>query len=252
MSVDHILAALRLPPEARVDKRVPKTLLLEQGAPTAADKRLLRDGIEEFTWIAALKPTTGGPAAYRDDVRDYPEIAVLQVTLRPEAKRERLHALIHRAIPYPCLLVSRHGEVITLSLAHKRRSQGEAAAWVTDAPEVIDLHPAPEAEPIREKFLATLALDSRPVEELRDLYQGWIDAVLALRVARLTGLFLVRHGPEAAHACRDGLDQLARLNRELASVRLRAAKEKQIARRVALGEKRKLLEGFIATLINKF
>ena len=39
MNVDNLIAALNLPPEARVDRRVPKTLLVENGAPTAADKR---------------------------------------------------------------------------------------------------------------------------------------------------------------------------------------------------------------------
>ena len=37
MNSDRIIAALALPPEARVDQRVPKKLLVENGAPTAAD-----------------------------------------------------------------------------------------------------------------------------------------------------------------------------------------------------------------------
>ena len=48
MSAAAIIAALALPPEARVDERVPKKLLVEQGAPTAADKRQIQDGIEEL------------------------------------------------------------------------------------------------------------------------------------------------------------------------------------------------------------
>jgi hypothetical protein len=55
-----LLAALELPDGCRVDQRVPKKLLLENGAPTAADKRLISDGIEELLWLAALKPTTIG------------------------------------------------------------------------------------------------------------------------------------------------------------------------------------------------
>ena len=51
------IAALALPDDALVDRRVPKTLLIENGAPTAADKRRIREGIEEIQWLAALKPT---------------------------------------------------------------------------------------------------------------------------------------------------------------------------------------------------
>ena len=62
---------------------MPKKLLLENGAPTAADKRQINDGIEELLWVAALKPTTIGVPEYRDDVREYLEIAVLSLVLRP-------------------------------------------------------------------------------------------------------------------------------------------------------------------------
>ena len=85
---------------------MPKKLLVEQGAPTAADKRQIQDGIEEMIWVAALKPTNIGVPAFRDDVREYLEIAVLTVALRPAAKPTRLIELIHRAIPYPLVLVT--------------------------------------------------------------------------------------------------------------------------------------------------
>lgn len=43
--IQAIFAALGLPPEACVDARVPKKLLVEQGAPTPADKRAIQEGI---------------------------------------------------------------------------------------------------------------------------------------------------------------------------------------------------------------
>ena len=76
------LAALALPDEALVDKRVPKSLLIDNGAPTAADRRRIREGIEELRWVAALKPNTIGVAEFRDASREYLEIAVLELRLR--------------------------------------------------------------------------------------------------------------------------------------------------------------------------
>ncbi len=70
MTIAAVLAALSLPADARVDQRVAKTLLVENGAPTAADKRQINEGIEELIWLAALKPTTIGVPAYRDDSRE--------------------------------------------------------------------------------------------------------------------------------------------------------------------------------------
>ena len=89
-----------------MDQRVPKKLLLENGAPTAADKRHINEGIEELLWLAALKPTTIGVPDYRDDVREYLEIAVLRLSLRAGAKVPRLVEMVHRAVPYPLLLIT--------------------------------------------------------------------------------------------------------------------------------------------------
>ena len=88
------VVALALPAGALVDRRVPKTLLIENGAPTAADKRRIREGVEEVRWLAALKPTTVGVAEYRDAVREYLEIAVLKLTLRSAARLGRLTELV--------------------------------------------------------------------------------------------------------------------------------------------------------------
>ena len=99
MSEFDLIAALALPGSALVDRRVPKSMLVENAAPTPGDKRRIRDGIEEIRWLAVLKPTTIGVAEYRDDAREYLEIAVLQVTLRPGARADRIIELMHRAVP---------------------------------------------------------------------------------------------------------------------------------------------------------
>lgn len=98
--------------------------------PTAADKRYILNGIEELVWIAALKPTIIAVSEYRDAVREYLEIVVLTVTLRPKAKVPRIAELIHRSIPYPIALVTSTDGGVELSFAHKRTSQAEKGRTV--------------------------------------------------------------------------------------------------------------------------
>jgi hypothetical protein len=127
-----IVDALGLPKAARVELRVPKKLLVEQGAPTSADKRAIQHGIDELQWLGACKPATIGVPSFADDHREYLEIAVVGCAFRPEAKSGRLIELIHRAIPYPVVLITSDGQGITLSVAHKRRAQNEAGKVVVD------------------------------------------------------------------------------------------------------------------------
>jgi hypothetical protein len=244
MNADLIIAALALPPETRVDQRVPKKLLVENGAPTAADKRQINEGIEELLWLAALKPTTIGVPEYRDDVREYLEIAVLSLTLRPDAKTGRLVELIHRAIPYPLLLVTEQSDHhMTLSLAHKRWSQGEAGKMVLDdAVTLCDLveHAATAA------FLDSLSLAVQPRSHLLDLYQGWINCLEGFQAARITGRFTPSNSSEAALARREALVEYDHLVRRITALRAQAEKEPQISRRVDLNIEIKRLTAELA------
>lgn len=251
MNVAAILDALALPDEALVEQRVPKKLMLEQGAPPAADKRVIQDGIEELFWVAALKPTNVGVPAFRDEVREYLEIAVLTAIFRQGAKASRLVELVHRAIPYPVVLVSTVADGCMFSVAHKRWSQGEAGKVVIET--VYCTADIREEAPTAAEtgFLASLAVAGLPRGDLFALYQGWLDRVAALEAARITGVYTVPGATGEGKAVRDGLEEHKAMERELVSLRARAKKEKQINRRVELNLEIKRLEAEMAAVAGK-
>ena len=233
----ELIAALALPDSALVDRRVPKTLLIENGAPTAADKRRIREGVEEIRWLAALKPTTVGVAEYRDSDREYLEIAVLKLTLRTGARAERLTELVHRAVPYPVLLIVWQGDAPELSLAHKRWSQGEAAKTVLDGDVVTTQLGDVSADELTTAFGDALAMSRQPRTTLHALYQGWIDTVQALLAAKVTGDFLVPTSAIKAADRASALEEYGRLESRIAELSTAASKETQIARQADMNLK---------------
>lgn len=247
MSRARIIEALSIPLDALVERRVPKTLLLEQGAPTAADKRKIQEGIEELTWIAALKPTNIAVPAFQDDSREYLEVSVLTLLLRPAAKLPRLVELVHRAIPYPLVLVTEVGSEVHLSLAHKRWSQGESGKVVVDDLRQVSLEPA-ALTAADERFLESLAISGLPSQDLFALYNGLFGRLAALEAARMTGSFRPPETPEQGQALRQSLDRREHLQREIASLRARAKKEKQLNRRVELNLVMKRLEAELSAI----
>jgi len=200
MTPDELLAAFALPGQSLVNQRVAKKHLLENGAPTAADKKLIADGIEDLIWAAALRPGTVGIPAYEGAERQYLEIAVLTVVYRDTARTSRLRELIHRAIPYPVVLLGSDG---LLSLAELRHAQNEAGKTVLDG-ELLAADPTP--------ILARLALARQPTTDLAILYRSWCNLLRPL----------VRRAERLA---------------EIEALRREAAKEPQIARRVELNLK---------------
>ena len=261
MTLASLISALALPTSCRVDQRVPKKLLVENGAPTPADKRLINDCVDEVQWLAALKPNTVGVAEYRDDEREYLEVAVLCVTARPAPQTDgagaaarhvnttRLAELVHRAVPYPVLLLLAAPQGLFLSLAHKRWAQNEAGKVVLDGePATVDTAPDLSAE---HPFAQALALTRQPQASLLALYQGWMDCLTAWQAAQVTGSFTTTSMPAQAAARREALRTCQQL--ELESIRLRAlaAKEKQMAKQVDLNLALKRVQADLAAARNQ-
>ncbi|SFM90887.1 DUF4391 domain-containing protein [Halopseudomonas yangmingensis] len=262
LSAQTLIQALHLPEGCRVDQRVPKKLLLENGAPTVADKRLITEAIEEIQWVAALKPNTIGVPDYRDELREYLEIAVLAVTVRgvvKPASQSRLAELVHRAVPYPVLLLMMEGQSLTLSLAHKRWAQNEADKVVLDGspqsltipglpPEIGAPNAAEAATAAESAFVQSLSIMRQPQVTLYALYQGWVDCLQALLAARLTGSYQASTTPEQAAKRRQALADCERLEAEISRLRAQAAKEKQLARQVELNLMLKRVQAELAAV----
>ena len=244
-----LISALSLPTSCRVDQRVPKKMLVENGALTSADKRLINDAIEEIQWLAALKPNTVGVAEYRDDDRDYAEVVVLWIAMRHTSQDDstpagsaasharsvditRLAELVHRAVPYPVLLLLTAPQGLYLSLAHKRWAHNDAGKVILDGkPATMDLALDITAE---HPFLQLMALTRQPQTSLLALYQGWMDCLTAWQAAQYTGTFTVTGTPAQAAVRREALRTCQRLEQERARLRALAVKERQMAKQVEL------------------
>jgi hypothetical protein len=101
-------------------------------------------------------------------------------------------------------------------------------------------------------FLASLAVSRLPARDLFALYEGLLERLAGLEAARITGTFAPPESAERASALRDGLDMHARLRRDLAILRARADKEKQLNRRVELNLEIKRLEAELAATQKTF
>ncbi|MBU6260042.1 MAG: DUF4391 domain-containing protein [Burkholderiales bacterium] len=250
-----VLAALALPPAALVQQRVPKKLLIESGAPTAADKRLINDGIEAIHWLASLKPATVGVPAFKDDssppVREYLELAVLSVQLRAGGKAQRIAELVHRAIPYPVLLMVELEDRLTMTVAHIRWAQNEVNKVVLDGPvhEVgLDAQVPPA---LLASFLNALALERLPRADLYALVQGLIDTFTRFQAAQLSGHFAEARTPDHAAAQRAALQRCIEIDKSIAELRSAAIKEKQLPRQVAMNLDIKRLQAERAAVVAK-
>lgn len=255
LAAEQLISALHLPAESSVGQRVPKRMLAEnltsRGTATSSDRKLLQEQIEEITWVAALKPSNAGIPAFQDEARSYLELAVLHVRLRQGSRLDekaaklssstaRLAELVHRAIPYPVLMVLDDDVHLYISMVHIRWAQKEADRTVLDG-ELIqgtfvrngaDTAPKVDAATLN-AFLDALPLSKQPRADLFALYQGWMDTLSAWQTAAVTGRFECV-SPQQASARRAALRRCHELDAQISSLRAAASKEKQMARQVAV------------------
>ncbi|QKE40028.1 MAG: DUF4391 domain-containing protein [Ferrovum myxofaciens] len=247
MTAQDIVLALGLPDGCRLDQRVPKKLLVENGAPTAADKRDINEGIEEIQWLATLKPSTIGVAEFRDETREYLEIAVLHIILRENAKIARIAELTHRAVPYPLVLLLTMNDALTISMVHIRWAQNETGKVVLDGePVAATLNWQSVTPDIFQAFLQALSIIRQPRTNLKVLYHGWLDTLVAFQAVQITGVFAQGKTGEQLVARRKSLLACRELEQQIAALRAAATKEKQLARQVELNLELKRVQSELA------
>ncbi|MYS05811.1 DUF4391 domain-containing protein [Streptomyces sp. SID6041] len=230
-----MIDALGLPADCAVDVRVPKSQVQAHADFSAADRRLVQDGIETLRWAAAVRPDAVGIPAHTAEggSRRIPELHIMTLEARPGGKLTRLEELVHRVVPYPILLVSDQGDGPRVSAATKRMSNARADTVTLDAPPVTALLVEAPAS-ATEAFLHALQLDRQPRGHLGMVYEGWLACTVALRVALVTREFALAASPPAVRAQLAALTESSLLEAELKKLLVQIKREKQLPRRIEL------------------
>lgn len=248
MKVEDLIQALALPESAQLNQRVPKKLLAEHGAATAADKRQIQEGVDEIIWLAALKPHLIGVPAFEDERRQYLELSVLHLDVKAGSPTTRLVELLHRSVPYPVLLFTSSDTGLAVSLAHLRNARNEVATSVLDG-ELLTV-PVPNDLPVSiwSGFCAAAPLARQPQADLCALYQGWMDTFSDLDIACETGRFQPSTSRALAVQRHQALQRSRELQARLKQLRRQAQSERQMARQVELNHDIRAVTSQLAAL----
>jgi len=221
-----------LPQSAYLGKRIYKKLFQENAKLGVTDKKAFREDVESIIWEYTLKPSTIPIKPFSDEKHEYLEIAVIQVNLTSRKRADRLAEIIHRAIPYPVVLILVEGRSIRMSLATKRFSQAEKGAIVADEFFVTQwMDPGALEEP-EEAFLDSLAIASLPSTEFKALYEGLVDRVIALECSVRTGDFAIVDDTAHSGVRKAALARCRELERRIVEEQAAARNATQINRQV--------------------
>jgi hypothetical protein len=235
---DRLFELLDLPERSYLGKRVYKRFFHEHAKLGVTDRKALSEDIDTILWQYTLKPSTVPIQPYHDDDREYLEVAVIQINMKNQRRANRITGIVHRAIPYPVILVLVYDTMVLVSLAQKRLSRAESDAIVAEDfadSDWIDLAKTTDTE---EQFLDSVNFRRLPATDFFVYYTAFFDRVVALNAARISGRFVA----EAIDSKRKHLERYTELNREIAEFRAAIKKEPAFNRQVELNGKIKELE----------
>lgn len=249
--IETLYKKMVIPDACHLGKRVFKKLFYENAKLSATDKKAFREDIDVITWQYTLKPSTIPIQAYEDDQREYHEVAILQVNLKTFNRTNRIAEIIHRAIPYPLIVVFTYKTKCTLSLAHKRFSQAENGAIVAEEFLITDWIDLLAPTPIQQAFLDSIALSVLPHTHFYAFYSSLTDRTVALDCARLTGEYRIESTAIKRKKRRDQLALCHELEIQIAGHKATIMKETQFNRKVELNMKMKEVEKQLQTITAK-
>lgn len=232
LTLEACIECLKIPAHCYVAKKVYKKLFYDNAKLLTADKKAFQEHLDVVTWLYALKQDNTSFKAYVDEQREYAEVSILLVNLKQIGTAERIVNLIHRAIPYPLLLICIHQDLVMFSIAPKRFSLAEKGIIVVE--EVmnsgwINLESLSSTEL---PFVRSLAIDAKIYLSFLDLYRGWEASFVALACSKHTGKLKIKH--DTTHERKELLENCLALQGEIAYLRSAIKKETQMNKKVDL------------------
>lgn len=240
--IDVLYDMMAIPEACHLGKRVFKRLFHENAELSATDKRAFQEDIDTIIWQYTLKPNTIPIQAYEDDQREYQEVALLQVDLKTQKRIGRIAEVMHRAIPYPLIIVFAFGTTCAISLAHKRFSQSEKGAIVAEEFIITNWIDLSAPTPVQQAFLGSLAISTLPYTHFFALYSALMDRLIAVECARLSGEYRLESAAAKLQNRREQLAVCHELEVRIAEYKAAIKKETQFNRQVELNTQIKQLE----------
>lgn len=247
-NIESLYQAMKLPESSLLNSKIAKKQLLENAQLTASNKKAIQEDIDSVVWSHTLKQSTVNIAPFQDSISthdgdfdlDYSEVAILRVVVRSKTRINKINEVLHRAIPYPLLIVftDTSNSSLLLSLAAKRISKADHSKLTVERFYNTDWF-SDEAMPNEtDHFFSSLAVNKQSFVNFYEFYMGWVAQFIQLEKSKYVGAFSKRNEStvdiQKAKVQAELLDKIALLESKLSGIKQKIKQEDQINRKVEL------------------
>ncbi|MEC8328111.1 MAG: DUF4391 domain-containing protein [Pseudomonadota bacterium] len=264
-NIEALYQAMKLPESSLLNSKIAKKQLLENAQLTASNKKAIQEDIDSVIWSHTLKTSTVNIAPFQDSIStddsdfdlDYSEIAILRVVVRNKARINKINEVLHRAIPYPLLIVftDNSNSSLLLSLATKRISKADHSKLTVERFYHTDWFSDEIMPNETNHFFSSLAVNKQSFVNFYEFYMGWVAQFIELEKSKYIGAFLEKNEStvdiQKAKVQAELLDKIALLESKLSGIKQKIKKEDQINRKVELNIQAQSIKTDLEMLKNK-
>jgi hypothetical protein len=174
---------LALPKETQLHKRLYKNQFDDHPHLSKLEKRLLIEEIDTIYWENTIKPSTIAIASFLTEEVDFSEVEVFIVNLKTQNKREAIHTVLQKAIPYPLFILFQHQEYCSFSLVQKRINQNDSDRVVIEGEYNTPWIETNRLTSKEESFTQDLSIQNHPYSTFDKLFEYWKKAIVGYNLS---------------------------------------------------------------------
>ena len=248
--IEKIINILQLPEKCLVNKKITKAFFKRNFELTKNDRKLLDDFsvVVSIDWLTSISPSNSNVPVFVTPDVTFEEIQVIALQTNSgnyNRDKTRLFDFVQKFIPYHILLVVYTNKVMSWNACLKRITENDRTKRVIEkefSTEDIPLKNPTKNQKAFYKGLSFVLLDKT---NLKTLYNGYIQQIVALNAAEVRGEF----APKPTKRTQQDviyLEKIAQLEKEIVTLNNLAIRETQMSLRVEynlkLQQKRKQIE----------
>ena len=241
---------MQIPERSLVNKKITKAFFKRNFDLSSTEKALLDDfnAISGIDWLASVSPSNSNIIPYKDEQCHFEEVQIIVVHTSGsdfERNHPRIADLIQKYIPYPILLCIRQDGIFVLNACDKKINQNDRNRRIVEKKYITEPINLKETSERQQNFISSLAFSEMDKTNLKTYYDSYINRMIALQAAGLSGVFTPRT-KERTQSDIEMLEKIESLQKEIQILQNQAKKESQLNKRILLNteiqNKRKLIE----------
>ncbi len=219
-----------IPDNCKIGNTVFKKHFYDNASLSPKDKDLFASVINKIQWQYCLKPEAINIKAYKDEIRDYSEIEIIEVFVEADTKLRRIAEIIMKTIPYPMVLIFTLNGQKQIWTAYQRVNQNDPSKNTIEDFIYTDWISSDY------KLFENLDITKMNMTNFYTLYSSFVDIISKHNARAITNKDIT--GKQA----RELTAKIEELEGQISSLKVKLKKETQFNKRIEINIEIKNLE----------